>query len=75
VVGVVPVAARADDERSPYLFGPRPTGWGLAVGAYSGQVRGRGTLGRVRTRKDTHIASGARQPKDKIRNDEDDDQR
>ena len=29
-VGGVPVAARADDDRSLVLFGPRPTVWGAA---------------------------------------------
>jgi hypothetical protein len=30
-VGGTAVAARADDERSPDLFGPRPTVWGLVA--------------------------------------------
>jgi hypothetical protein len=36
VVGGMPVAARADDERSLYLFGPRPTVWGLVADPHLG---------------------------------------
>jgi hypothetical protein len=36
VVGGMPVAARADDERPLYLFGPRPTVWGLVADPHLG---------------------------------------
>jgi hypothetical protein len=43
VVGERPVAARADDERSPCLFGPRPMVWGLVADPHSGEGPRRGT--------------------------------